>query len=134
MSGDRCGPFQAVNDTYGHDIGDEVLKLTAETLKRFSRVQDTVSRVGGEEFLAICPDTDTTAAHQCAERLRKAVAAAPMDAGGFTIQVTISIGMATRDKTMADPDALIKLADRAVYEAKRAGRNCTVAGKASGTE
>jgi diguanylate cyclase (GGDEF)-like protein len=126
--------FKQVNDTYGHDIGDEVLKLTAETLKRFSRVQDTVSRVGGEEFLVICPDTDATAAHQCADRLRKAVAAAPMDAGGFTIQVTISIGVATRDKTMADPDALTKRADRAVYQAKRAGRNRTVAGKASGTE
>ncbi len=126
--------FKQVNDTYGHDIGDEVLKLTAETLKRSSRVQDTVSRVGGEEFLVICPDTDATAAHQCADRLRKAVAAAAMVAGGFTIQVTISIGVATRDKTMADPDALTKLADRAVYQAKRAGRNRTVAGKASGTE
>jgi two-component system cell cycle response regulator len=119
--------FKRINDTYGHDVGDSVLKSTAAAIKSGLRIQDVVCRIGGDEFLAICPDTDLAAAMACGERVRLAVAALPLEADGVHLQGSVSIGVATRDVPMSGVDALIKMADRGVYLAKDRGRNCVAA-------
>lgn len=116
--------FKSINDTYGHDVGDDVLKSTASAIKSGLRMQDVVCRIGGDEFLAICPDTDLNAAIACGERVRLAVAAIPIEANGVPLRGSVSIGVATRDVPMSGVDALIKMADRGVYLAKNRGRNC----------
>lgn len=115
--------FKSVNDNYGHDVGDLVLKRVAEVLKHTARTHDVVCRIGGEEFLMICPDSDAQAAGQCAERLRQAVAAMRIQVGNVTLQVTISLGVAAMTAAMRGPEAMVKAADQAVYAAKQAGRN-----------
>jgi len=115
--------FKSVNDNYGHDVGDLVLKRVADVLKHTARAQDVVCRIGGEEFLMICPDSDAQAAAQCAERLRQAVGAMRMQVGKVSLQVTISLGVAAMGPAMRGPEAMVKAADQAVYAAKQAGRN-----------
>jgi diguanylate cyclase (GGDEF)-like protein len=115
--------FKRVNDTYGHDVGDSVLRHIAKLLKDGLRTHDVISRTGGDEFLAICPDTGLPAALICAERLRRAVEAAPISSGMLQLRGTVSIGVATREPTMVDTDALIKRADQGAYVAKQQGRN-----------
>ena len=115
--------FKSVNDNYGHDVGDLVLKRVADVLKHTARAHDVVCRIGGEEFLMICPDSDAQAAAQCAERLRQAVGAMRVQVGKVTLQVTISLGVAAMGPAMRGPEAMIKSADQAVYAAKQAGRN-----------
>ncbi len=97
----------------------------ADVLKQTARTQDVICRLGGEEFLVVCPDTDATAATQCAERLRTAANAMRISVGNVTLQVTISIGVAAMDQGMRGPESMIKAADQAVYAAKQAGRNRT---------
>jgi diguanylate cyclase (GGDEF)-like protein len=116
--------FKIINDTYGHDVGDSVLKQTALAIKGGLRVQDVVCRVGGDEFLVICPDTDFAAAMMCGERVRHAVESVPINAGMLQIKGSISVGVACRDTSMPDVDALIKVADQGVYLSKQRGRNC----------
>jgi diguanylate cyclase (GGDEF)-like protein len=115
--------FKSVNDNYGHDVGDLVLKRVADVLKHTARTHDVVCRIGGEEFLMICPDSDAQAAAQCAERLRQAVGAMRMQVGKVSLQVTISLGVAAMGPAMRGPEAMVKAADQAVYSAKQAGRN-----------
>lgn len=115
--------FKLVNDTYGHDVGDMVLRQTADALRGALRGQDVICRTGGDEFLVICPETDIEAAKICAERLRLSVVQLVIETGGPTLEMTISVGVATRDDSMNDQDALIKQADRSAYLAKREGRN-----------
>jgi diguanylate cyclase (GGDEF)-like protein len=115
--------FKSVNDNYGHDVGDLVLKRVADVLKHTARTHDVVCRIGGEEFLMICPDSDAQAAAQCAERLRQAVSAMRVQVGKITLQVTISLGVAAMGPSMRGPEAMVKAADQAVYAAKQAGRN-----------
>lgn len=115
--------FKDVNDTYGHDIGDSMLRQIANALKAGLRTQDVVCRTGGDEFLVICPDTDRAAAMICAERVRRSVETAPVTSGATKISGSISVGVAERDAGMGDFDALIKAADRGVYAAKERGRN-----------
>jgi two-component system cell cycle response regulator len=110
--------FKSVNDNYGHAIGDRVLVAAGEALQRSLRAEDVLGRLGGEEFLALLPDTDEEAAVRAAERLRVAVA----DAGG-PVYVTASVGWAVLRGGEA-PDDLVRRADNARYEAKAAGRNC----------
>lgn len=116
--------FKTINDTYGHDIGDSVLKQTAEALKSGLRTPDVVCRVGGDEFLVICPDTDLAAALLCGERVRSAVERVAIETGQVQLKGSISVGVATRDAGMANIDALIKAADQGMYVAKQRGRNC----------
>ncbi len=116
--------FKAVNDTHGHDVGDAVLRQIAAALKAGLRTQDVVCRVGGDEFLVICPDTVLEAAAACAERIRRAVEVQPVTVGGLHFKGSISVGVAVRDGGMIDMDALIKMADKGVYLAKQRGRNC----------
>jgi diguanylate cyclase (GGDEF)-like protein len=117
--------FKKVNDTYGHDVGDIVLKQTAAVLRTRTRRGDVVCRLGGEEFLVINVNSDMTSAVMCAERLRTAVEANLVTCEGFSGRVTVSLGCAERTPAIADIDDLLKAADEAVYVAKAAGRNVT---------
>ncbi len=116
--------FKAINDSYGHDSGDQVLKEIAAIFIDRARSYDMISRTGGEEFLVISSRTDATKARQLAERLRSAV----QDHNfilpdGKSLKLTISLGVAAWSPACPDGDALIKTADRALYKAKLNGRN-----------
>jgi two-component system cell cycle response regulator len=120
--------FKAVNDTHGHDAGDDVLREFATRIKKSIRGIDMACRLGGEEFVIIMPETDVAVAAIVAERLRRCVASEPFAiANGATqLEVTISIGIATLDA--GDSAAsILKRADQALYRAKRDGRNRVVA-------
>jgi diguanylate cyclase (GGDEF)-like protein len=116
--------FKKINDTYGHLTGDAVLKETAQRISQVVRSYDFVGRYGGEEFLVLLPGCDKEQAEQSGERIRLAVQANPIVAGGFEISVTASIG-ATATEGGAETEVLA-IADAALYEAKSAGRNRTV--------
>lgn len=122
--------FKGINDTYGHDIGDLVLKETAQAIKHGLRAQDVVCRTGGDEFLVICPETDLTAALICGERVHKAVVAMKVTAGTLIIKGSVSVGVAARLPDTSDMDALIKRADEGVYLAKQRGRHCVATAQA----
>jgi two-component system cell cycle response regulator len=109
--------FKAVNDRHGHEAGDEVLVATAEALQRALRAEDVIGRLGGEEFLALLPDTGPEAAARAAERLRAAVARA-----GGPVAVTASVGWAVL-RAGEQPDDLVRRADDALYAAKQEGRD-----------
>jgi diguanylate cyclase (GGDEF)-like protein len=116
--------FKAINDTHGHDVGDSVLKQTAQAIKSGLRAQDVICRTGGDEFLVICPETDLAAAMLCGERVRKAVAEVRLSTGTLESKCSISVGVAARGMDTPDIDALIKRADEGAYLAKQQGRNC----------
>ncbi len=113
--------FKAINDTHGHQAGDQVLAAVASRLGEAVRGGDELARWGGDEFVAILPDTDKAGALRAAERLRAAVAAAPVEAAGASLPVTISVGWA--HWAGDTPDDLLARADRALYKAKDAGRD-----------
>ena len=115
--------FKRCNDTHGHDVGDAVLRDTARVLKRCARAGETVFRLGGEEFVVLCPGATTETAAVGADRLRAAVEANRIEQGRVSLGVTISVGVAERSHRSSSPDDLLKLADGALYEAKRSGRN-----------
>ncbi len=116
--------FKSVNDTFGHDAGDEVLRGFAERVKTAIRGVDVFCRLGGEEFIIVMPDTALDTAGRVAERVRQVVggAAFPIDKGRRQIPVTVSIGLAER-RNGRESDAMLKRADRALYRSKAAGRN-----------
>jgi len=119
--------FKKINDTFGHQLGDEALKQVADALRKTARAQDVVCRYGGEEFLVICPDTGATAAYQAAERMRVSVESLRMLApDGRHMPLTLSIGVAEKGEGIADMNALINRADDSLYTAKTQGRNRTV--------
>jgi two-component system, cell cycle response regulator len=115
--------FKRLNDTYGHAAGDRALKEIARRLQESVRAGELVCRLGGEEFLILCPRASVHAAQAAAERLRAAVAAAPVDWDGAQLPVTISLGVAERTAAMPSQEHLLKAADDALYAAKAAGRN-----------
>lgn len=117
--------FKHINDQFGHDAGDAVLCQLARRLSEAIRSDDVVCRLGGDEFLVICPATPLDGAMHLAEIVRTAVAELKVPTGSGTWHGSVSIGVATRTATMAAPDDLIKVADEGVYAAKRAGRNCS---------
>ncbi|MFN3716161.1 MAG: diguanylate cyclase [Thiobacillus sp.] len=119
--------FKHINDTYGHAAGDHVLREVADVLRQSARRGDSVCRIGGEEFLIICPNTELKAAVLSAERLRAALASHAVTIGSGTGRVTISIGVASRHGNTPDTDALVRMADQALYTAKQSGRNRTSA-------
>jgi two-component system cell cycle response regulator len=122
--------FKTVNDTYGHDAGDDVLREFSDRLRRGVRGIDLVSRYGGEEFLLVMPETDGAFAATVAERLRCDVEAVPFETRASTFPVTVSIGLAEWQGPSDSAESLIKRADQALYAAKRAGRNRVVASAA----
>lgn len=115
--------FKAINDRHGHAGGDRVLAALAQGIGARLRPGDIFGRVGGEEFVVLLPHTDLATALALAEDLRTHVAALPLYLDGQAQAVTVSIGVAVSDPADADADALVRRADRALYEAKRAGRN-----------
>ncbi|MFS2158329.1 GGDEF domain-containing protein [Pseudomonas sp. Pseusp122] len=120
--------FKQVNDTYGHCVGDEVLKSIANTLKAQLRNSDQVFRFGGEEFLIVLADTGRDTAAMLGERLRKAAQSLIHPAVGRPVELTISLGCATL-LPAESADSLLRRVDGALYVAKRAGRNrLTMAG------
>jgi two-component system, cell cycle response regulator len=120
--------FKAINDTYGHDAGDDVLREFAMRIKKSIRGIDLACRYGGEEFVIVMPETDMAVAALVAERIRRRIASEPfaIDQGAKAIDVTLSIGLsalATNDTAAT----ILKRADQALYRAKRDGRNRVVA-------
>jgi two-component system, cell cycle response regulator len=116
--------FKSVNDTYGHDVGDNVLREFAQRFRRNTRGIDLACRLGGEEFVIIMPDTDLARAIQVGERLRATIAAEPFHVvPGQNLVVTASVGISTLEYQEDTPEALFKRADNALYSAKREGRN-----------
>ena len=113
--------FKAVNDTHGHDAGDRVLVAVAAALGGHLRAEDQLGRLGGEEFLAVLPDTDAAAAERVTEKLRCEVANAVVEHDGLRLAVTVSIGVATW--AGESPEQLLRRADVALYAAKAAGRD-----------
>lgn len=119
--------FKRINDTYGHPAGDAVLVKVASRLRSCIRRQDSVGRYGGEEFLAVLPDASHEEAMAIAERMRAAVAAEAEVIGDAAVNLTISAGVASSELfAAASTDELIGNADRALYAAKDAGRNCVM--------
>ena len=115
--------FKKVNDTYGHDLGDVVIKELAQIHVRATRTTDAVARFGGEEFVVICEETDERGALQLAERIRAELAKKAFQAGRETFQCTCSVGIATFPEAGSGWDQLFKAADAALYTSKRGGRN-----------
>jgi diguanylate cyclase (GGDEF)-like protein len=115
--------FKSVNDSYGHDIGDEVIRAVADTLQKQKRVSDIAGRLGGEEFALLLPEATLDSAVTAAERLRGLVEAQVIAVGGQHIAVTISVGASAVQAETLGIEELIKQADVALYEAKRSGRN-----------
>jgi putative two-component system response regulator len=116
--------FKSVNDSYGHDAGDEVLRQVAATIQANIRATDTACRIGGEEFLIIFPSQTSEEAANSADRCRAALANMSINANGVHIPVTVSVGVASRRLKQGDATTLLKDSDNALYAAKRAGRNC----------
>jgi diguanylate cyclase (GGDEF)-like protein len=114
--------FKAVNDAHGHAAGDAVLRAVAARAASAIRAGDVLARLGGEEFGILLPGADLTRAAEAAERVRAAIAAAPVEAEARALAVTASFGCAERAAGEA-PHALMARADARLYEAKRAGRN-----------
>jgi two-component system cell cycle response regulator len=121
--------FKAINDTYGHDAGDDVLREFAIRLKKSIRGIDLACRYGGEEFVIVMPETDMAVAAVVAERIRRRIATDPfaMSSGAAAVPVTISIGLAALAAAEDTPAHILKRADQALYRAKRDGRNRVVA-------
>lgn len=117
--------FKAVNDTYGHGVGDEVLKEFARRLRRNTRGGDLACRLGGEEFVVVMPETDAGLATRVAERFRQRIAAEPFPirSGTEHVSVTVSVGVAAVQGPEDSQDRLLERADEALYDAKRQGRN-----------
>lgn len=113
--------FKQVNDTHGHDVGDQILSSSAQLFRENVRRSDYLARWGGEEFVLVCPDTDLHQAHVVAELLRKKLDASPVYRD---LKVTASFGVATLSQP--NLDHLFKCADEALYEAKHKGRNQVV--------
>ncbi|HYI11247.1 MAG TPA: diguanylate cyclase [Thermoanaerobaculia bacterium] len=116
--------FKAINDTYGHDSGDAVLRRVAELISACTRQTDFVARVGGEEFGILLPETPLFEALQFGEKIRSCVAAATLKIGNVPHPVTISVGIANMPHSrFASPSELYSAADQALYRAKARGRN-----------
>lgn len=115
--------FKRINDSYGHPVGDEVLRQLARTLKEQLRATDLAARYGGEELIVLLPATNAEGAMLLAERIRLAVAACAIEVTGGPVRCTVSIGIAAIKRDDAGLEALIARADAALYAAKKAGRN-----------
>jgi len=113
--------FKAINDRFGHDVGDRAIMHVANLASDCKRSSDLLARIGGEEFGLLLPETGAAQAELLAERLRREVAKSPL--AEVSHSATVSIGVATADETMTGISDLIKAADQALYAAKRSGRN-----------
>ncbi|ABV38080.1 diguanylate cyclase [Shewanella sediminis HAW-EB3] len=132
--------FKQVNDNYGHQVGDLVLKNIAQLIKHSLRESDVLARFGGEEFVVILPRTKDSTSYTLAERLRHVVEDFQLtlpeesDKDSLSISVTVSIGVAGLNAQCKDCQCLIENADRALYQAKRNGRNQVITSKSGKTD
>jgi two-component system, cell cycle response regulator len=116
--------FKWVNDTHGHLAGDAVLQEVARRMAACVRPYDTVGRYGGEEFLIVVPNSDSTGTMKLAERIRQAIESSPIVTPAGEIQMTASLGVGVNDAPIpVEPQTLLHMVDEALYRAKRAGRN-----------
>ena len=113
--------FKKINDTYGHEQGDLVLKCLAEIMQKNFRKNDVCCRYGGEEFIVLIPNVSKEEAYESAERFRKAVEQQFIENVGY---ITISIGIAYWPESSEDISEVFRIADKHLYEAKISGRNC----------
>ena len=118
--------FKKVNDTYGHSIGDEIIKAVANTLRQGKRESDITGRIGGEEFAILLQETDLKTAGELIERLRIEVEQIVVNSNGTQVGITASFGVTELDKQCDTLEKVIVKADRALYQAKEEGRNRVV--------
>jgi diguanylate cyclase (GGDEF)-like protein len=118
--------FKSVNDTYGHPVGDQVLKGVAKILQETARDTDVVARYGGEEFALVMPETDAAGAKVIAERIREQIQSTVFDTELGPLKITLSLGVATFPESGAEKHVLVEKADQCLYFAKRHGRNQSV--------
>jgi len=119
--------FKAINDTRGHQAGDEVLKVIGRIIREYCRDADVPARIGGDEFAILLPETSSAGAVVLAERIRNAVAAETLTVKSSEVKVTVSTGIADFDAgNVQEPRELVALADKALYVAKQRGRNCSM--------
>lgn len=115
--------LKAINDSHGHEAGNCLIRLVAETIHTGLRASDTMARYGGDEFIVLLPDTSKERAGAVAERIRVAVANSSTSFNGIRLEATVSVGAAVTDQELHSPDELIQAADRALYASKESGRN-----------
>ena len=121
--------LKSVNDTYGHEAGNRLLKLTVTCVQRGLRETDVFARYGGDEFVLLLPQTKADGAFEVAERIRKTIASMPLDTHGKDVATTVSIGIASFPVNGTELAVIINRADQALYSSKKRGRNrCTVSG------
>jgi diguanylate cyclase (GGDEF)-like protein len=115
--------FKNVNDSFGHDVGDRALKAFATAIASAKRDSDIAARIGGEEFAILLPETGKEAAAALAQRLCELVRDSPLDVAGEPLRLTISVGVAEATVRTDGIETLMREADQALYDAKRAGRD-----------
>lgn len=115
--------MKSVNDRFGHEVGNDLMRHIAGAIQRTLRASDMVARYGGDEFIVLLPNTGVEEAGQTAERMRTSIANLSFDAGGSGVSTTASIGYATYPDTAREVDLLVAQADHAMYASKNAGRN-----------
>jgi diguanylate cyclase (GGDEF)-like protein len=115
--------FKQINDSHGHSVGDTVLQQAGERMRAVMRDYEAMGRYGGEEFLLVVSRADANVGCQVAERVRAAIAAAPVRHGNVAIDVRVSVGLASTTSAGFDPTSLMNAADSALYRAKQQGRN-----------
>ncbi|BFM10703.1 diguanylate cyclase [Simiduia litorea] len=120
--------FKAINDNFGHAMGDEALKTIAEVCKACIRESDILARLGGEEFAICCPESTCDGAARIAERIRLAIEKRVITLNGKSTQFTLSLGVTEFTGAETQFDQLVNRADRLLYQAKEQGRNCVISG------
>lgn len=115
--------FKKVNDTYGHNVGDFILRETATLVKSVIRKDDIFCRFGGEEFVILLPATDAKTAYELAERIRQKIEAYKFESGAQVINQTVSMGVSQLNSSMSEPGHLLDDADKKLYRSKSNGRN-----------
>ena len=118
--------FKRFNDTYGHQVGDEVLRTVSQLIKQGLYETDLIARYGGEEFVCLLPRSQPAGLKIKADQIRQRVESHPFVIGLETLQVTISIGIAHFPQDGHTPESIMEAADRALYAAKDGGRNCVM--------
>lgn len=120
--------FKAVNDTYGHGVGDQIIQMTTKSMVNAVRADDLVSRWGGEEFLVVFSSLGSKNLEQVSDRIRMLVESSSLQVDGKTVQVTVSIGSVIVDKPVPK-ETIIHMADQLMYQSKQKGRNCISLGR-----
>jgi diguanylate cyclase (GGDEF)-like protein len=126
--------FKLINDKYGHQVGDALLKEFADTVKKCLRLEDEFGRIGGEEFGLLLPHTSLSDAITVAERIRKTVEITPLKFKNNEIQITVSIGLSEANTKNLSLDVPLGTADKALYRAKKKGRNRVEVSRDYGTD